>query len=244
MITFNGEKFIREQVDSILAQLTPDDELIVSDDSSTDRTMEIIKSHRDSRIKIFENGNFQSPVRNMEHALNQAKGDYVFLADQDDKWLPGRISKTVERLEKYDLVLCDAIVIDQEQNILQESFYGWNHSGAGFWKNLKKSSFLGCSMALNRKVLKTALPFPVNIPMHDLWIGLVAESIGKVLFMPERLIYYRRHQDNYMASVNRNEKNPSGFSLGYKIKYRLGMIFQVVKRYLSVIFSSKKFNLL
>lgn len=234
MITFNGEKFIREQINSILVQLAPDDELIISDDSSADHTMEIIQSYRDPRIRVFENGNFQSPVRNMEHALKQAKGDYVFLADQDDKWMPDRIGKTIERLWKYDLVLCDAVVIDQEENTLQESFYHWNHSGAGFWKNLKKSSFLGCSMAFNRKVLKAVLPFPKKIPMHDLWIGLVAKSIGKVFFMPERLIYYRRHKDNFMAAMTRDKKNPSGFSLGYKIRYRLWMLVLVVKRYFSV----------
>jgi len=121
--TYNGEKYIKEQLTSILIQLEDTDEIIISDDSSTDQTVEIIKSLDDKRISIFEHQIFKSHVYNFENALKHAKGDYIFLADQDDIWLPGKINKTLSLLQNNDLVLSDAIVVDENENILFESFF-------------------------------------------------------------------------------------------------------------------------
>lgn len=86
MPTYNGEKFIRIQLESILSQLGNDDEIVISDDSSTDKTVEITKSFNDSRIHLLENNTFHSPIYNLENALKNAKGDFIFLSDQDDEW--------------------------------------------------------------------------------------------------------------------------------------------------------------
>ncbi len=230
MTTCNGEKYLKRQLDTILSQLGTEDELIISDDSSSDRTIEIIKSYSDSRIKLLENGNFGSPVFNMENALKRAQGDYVFLADQDDVWLPGRVQKVVEKLQHYDLVVCNAFIVDRDEKILHDSYFAWKGSAPGFLKNLKKNSFIGCSMAFNRKITDTVLPFPKRISMHDVWIGLMAECMGKVLFFDERLMYYRRHDDNFTASVHKADDRLSDFSLSYKIRYRLLLLFYVMKR--------------
>ena len=183
MTTFNGEKFLKRQLDTILQQLGKEDELIISDDSSTDHTTEIVWSYHDNRIKLLENGHFHSPVFNMENALKKAQGDYIFLADQDDVWLPGRVTSVVYKLQQYDLVVCNAYIVDAEEKILHESYFAWKGSGNGFWRNLKKNSFLGCSMAFNRRILSVALPFPKSIVMHDIWIGLLSEQFGKILFL-------------------------------------------------------------
>jgi len=195
MATYNGEKYIKEQLDSILSQIGKNDEVIVSDDSSTDNTIEIVKSFNDSRIKIFENQTFKSPVYNFENTLKYANGELIILSDQDDIWKPNKIHIIKTYTQKYDLVVSDADIIDEKGAILQESFYKLNGSRKGFIKNIIKNSYLGCAMAFNRKILDKTLPFPRNLPMHDWWIGLIAELYGKVYFIEDKLISHRRHGD-------------------------------------------------
>lgn len=229
MTTCNGEKYLKRQLDTILMQLGKEDELIVSDDASADRTVEIIKSYGDKRIKLLE-GKFGSPVLNVENALKKAQGDYLFLADQDDVWLPDRIRKMSEKLQQYDLVVCNAFIVNGEEKILHESYFTWKGSGKGFFRNLKKNSFMGSAMAFRRKIAEAALPFPEKIAMHDVWIGLMAECKGKVLFLDEQLMYYRRHEGNFTAAADKPDDKLSDFSLSYKIKYRLQLLFYVIKR--------------
>ena len=230
MATYNGEKYLKRQLDTILEQLNPEDELVISDDSSTDHTIELIKEYDDGRITLIEKANFGSPVFNMENALKKAKGDYIFLADQDDVWLPGRVTKTLEQLQHYNLVVCNAFIVDENEKIINESYFDWKGSKTGFWKNLKKNSYIGCAMALDRKILNAALPFPSNLIMHDIWIGLLAERLGKVKFFNDRLIYYRRHVSNFTAAAQRDDKHLSDFSTSFKIRYRKILLEQLAKR--------------
>ncbi len=230
LTTFNGEKFLKRQLDTILEQLGERDELIISDDGSTDRTVEIIKSYRDGRIKLLENSGSGSPVLNMEKALRAAGGDYVFLADQDDVWLPGRVEKTLQKLQQFDLVVCNASIVDENEQLIHPSYFEWKGSGAGFFRNLKKNSFLGCALAFNREILRRVLPFPKKIAMHDVWIGLMAECSGSVFFLDEKLMYYRRHKDNFTAAIQKSDDRLSDFSLSYKLRYRFWLLFYVMKR--------------
>lgn len=234
MATYNGEKYLKRQLDTILKQLDQRDELVISDDSSSDKTLDIIKSYDDKRIRLFENNQFKSPIFNLEFALKQAKGDYFFLADQDDVWLPGRVQKVVEKLRDHDLVVCNAWIVDQDEKVIHESYFQWKGSGPGFWRNLIKNSFLGCSMAFDRKILDTVLPFPKKLIMHDVWIGLMAESIGKVEFLDEKLMLYRRHEWNVTAAAHKDDAHLSDFGLGFKIWYRMALLFQVGKRILKL----------
>jgi glycosyltransferase involved in cell wall biosynthesis len=234
MATYNGEKFLRRQLDTILEQLEPEDELVISDDSSTDGTLQIIKSYADERIRFFGNNHFRSPVYNLEFALKQAQGDFIFLADQDDVWLPGRIHKVEEKLQHNDLVVCNALIADQDEKVIHDSYFQWKGSRPGFWKNWKKNSFLGCSLAFNRKILDAVLPFPKKLIMHDVWIGLMSESIGKVFFLDEKLMLYRRHEGNVTAAVHKDDTHLSDFSFGFKIWYRIVLLIQVGKRNLKL----------
>jgi glycosyltransferase involved in cell wall biosynthesis len=234
--TYNGEKFIRQQLDSIISQLGKEDELIISDDSSTDNTTGIIRSYNDDRIQLLENSKFRSPIFNLENALKRAKGDYIFLSDQDDVWSPDKIKITVDKLKYFDIVVCNGYIIDGKGKIVHESYFDWKGSGPGFLRNFIKNSYIGCALAFNRKILNFALPFPPKIAMHDIWIGLLAECTGKTLFIEERLFYYRRHFENYTASISKIDSKLSDFSLTYKIKYRMILLFYLTIR----IFKSRK----
>lgn len=217
--TYNGEKYIRQQLDSVLCEIGADDEIVISDDSSTDKTVEIIRSYNDSRIQVFDHQHFHSPIFNFENAIKHAKGDIIFLADQDDKWLPGRVPKALKMHEMgYDLVLCNtrSVYRDHVEDGRLDPF------SRPYWRNLIKPAYIGCTMSFKRELLKMVLPFPKTIAMHDLWIGLLAQRNYKCIFIDEPLIEYNRHQESFVA------KHP--MSLYKRIKYRMQMQYLVLKR--------------
>ena len=196
MATYNGERYILEQLRSIISELSNDDEIIISDDSSTDNTLNIIKNICDKRIIVIENQIFKNPVYNFENALKHSSGDIIFLADQDDIWIRGKVKRIKKELECYNLIVHDADLINSLGEKLGRSLFEINKSKQGIIRNLWKNSYVGCCMAFDRKTLEVALPFPKDIPMHDSWLGLIAEKYGKVKFLNESLIEYRRHENN------------------------------------------------
>lgn len=193
--TYNGAHYVLAQLQSILPQLAADDELIVSDDGSTDATREVVQCIGDSRIVLID-GPCAGLIRNFEHALRQAHGDIIFLCDQDDIWLPGKIEHCVAALHSHLLVVTDCKVVDGDLNEIAPSFFRLRNSGGGLLHNLWKNSYLGCCMAFRRELLDYALPFPASIPMHDMWLGMIAETRGTVSFLPIPLSLYRRHACN------------------------------------------------
>jgi glycosyltransferase involved in cell wall biosynthesis len=225
MATYNGELYIEEQLSSILHQLSEQDELIISDDHSTDTTVQKIKSFQDTRIKLFTNKGKKGPVRNFENALKQASGEVIFLADQDDCWLPHKVKTNLVLLQKYDLILSDAIVINGSSEVMHNSFYKKNYSGKGFLFNWVNNSYLGCCMAFNKNVLNYVLPFPEKIAMHDIWIGLNASFAGKCLHLKEPLIKYRQHGKNTVVAFKKTH-----LPVSYQISYRLYMMYHIIKR--------------
>ncbi|WP_343689608.1 glycosyltransferase family 2 protein [Chitinophaga sp.] len=228
MATYNGAAFIEEQIRSILTQLRAEDELVISDDGSGDGTLDIICQIADDRIRLYH-GNFRDVIRNFQYALSKAKGDYIFLADQDDVWLPGKVTKMIELLQKYDLVISDSEVVDEQLQQLHASFFAYFGSGKGLLKNIARSTYYGSCMAFRKSLLKNALPFPATREIgHDLWIGLVAEMIGTVYFYPEALIKYRRHGETFTSAGTGKSKR----GLIKKLKGRMIMMKEVIKYYL------------
>lgn len=225
MATYNGGEFIEEQLLSILNQLGRQDELIISDDHSSDDTLDKIIALQEPRIRLFTNPEKTGPVGNFEHALNQATGDVIFLSDQDDVWFPNKVTTQLGLLEGYDLVVSDAAVIDEKGNVLHPSFFKINYSGKGVIRNWVNNSFMGCCMAFNRKILEYVLPFPAHIAMHDSWIGLNASLVGKSHFLNQPLVYYRRHGRNTMPSFRKNY-----LPVKYQVSYRLHMMYHILKR--------------
>ena len=185
MATYNGEAFIREQLLSILSQLSLKDEVLIADDGSSDATLEIIQGLNDSRIKVLapEQKNL-GPTYNLERALASAMGEFIFLADQDDLWLENKVSKVLAEFENLTVscVLHDAYFYAQNATGKWEQgkrLFEVRPPWHGIWTNVLKNSFTGCCMAFRRELLDLALPFPQGLPMHDQWIGICAEKTGR-----------------------------------------------------------------
>ena len=221
---YNGGAYIEKQLNSIVDQLSNDDEIIISDDGSKDNTIEIIENFDDSRIKLLHNHSSKNLIHNFENALKNAKGDYIFLSDQDDIWSRNKVDIMLAYLQKYDLVISDCSIIDSNDEMIYESFFDLRNSGKGLLKNFIKNTYIGCCMAFNRHVLNKSLPLPCKIPMHDWWIGLVNELFGSIFFCSEKLVKYRRHSHNISASVGQSE-----YSFMEKLSFRKDLITLLYK---------------
>lgn len=197
LASYNGEKYIKNQIESILINLSSSDELIISDDGSTDNTINIIKEFNDSRILIVD-GPRNGIVQNFENAISYCNGDYVFLSDQDDIWEPNKVQVVCDCFKRnnYILIQHDASIIGSDNEVLWNSFFEKRKVKTGIVKNLIKNSYHGCCIAFDRKLIKEILPMPQYIYLHDEWIGLVAELNGKTFFLREKLMRYRRHSEN------------------------------------------------
>lgn len=225
--TYNGERFIKEQLDSILAQISDEDEVIVSDDGSSDSTLEIIRAYNKPNIHIYNNEGEHGYTPNFENALNKAKGNYIFLSDQDDVWKENKVAVCMEMFQKYDFVVSDAEMVDAEGNSLYASFFQKRGTKHGLLANIVKFSYLGCCLCFKRELLHYALPFPSNHKLctHDNWLTLTALFFLKVKVTDQRLISYRRYGNN--ASTG-GLKDTTGIL--FKIHYRLYLLYHILCR--------------
>lgn len=229
MATYNGEKYIRKQIDSILKQLSNNDELIISDDNSTDNTINIINSINDKRIRLINHNDNHGYTQNFENGLKYAKGEFIFLSDQDDEWMDNKVEKILEKLEKYDFVVTDCITINEKDEVLDTSRFRYFNIKKGFFRIMFKNRYLGCCMAFNRKVLNAILPFPERYDLveHDTWIATVCERYFNVCLIDEPLLKYRRHGNN--VSDGGFDKGYSIFNKVYRRIYRLNKIRKLKK---------------
>lgn len=201
LAAYNGEKYIGEQLESILKNLTDRDEIVISDDGSTDATWDIIRERQGGRVPIMAiKGPGKGVKQNINTALRHCRGQYIFLADQDDVWTGNKVETVLPYLGRdgCTLVCHDAQVMDATlSKIRMPSFFAYRDSKPGFWNNLLKNRYMGCCMAFDRKLLYYALPIPEEVEMHDQWIGMINELLGqKSRFIGDRLLWYRRHDTN------------------------------------------------
>jgi glycosyltransferase involved in cell wall biosynthesis len=223
MATYNGAPFIETQLASILAQLGGDDEVVVSDDGSTDGTLEAIRRLGDPRLRIFEAPRL-GVARNFENALARSTGQHILLSDQDDVWLAGKLDACREALATHALVVTDCKVTDAEGRVLQESYFALLGAGPGLLRNFLRNGYLGCCMAFRRELLELALPLPAGVP-HDYWIGMLGELTGEPLFLRRALLLYRRHGANASFAAGR-----SGRPYATRIGSRLLLAWQLLGR--------------
>lgn len=236
MATYNGAKYLRRQLDSILDNLSGEDEIVISDDGSTDETLEILAQYqeKDNRIRLLD-GPHKGVISNFEYAIEACEGDYIFLSDQDDIWLPNKVDEVMKAFTTEDvyLVIHDAKVVGEDlRDTIMDSFFAYRGSRPGVWANLVKNRYMGCCMAFKKELVPLVVPIPKDIPMHDQWIGMVSDRIfGKSCFLSEKLLLYRRHEN----AVSDFEHN----SVGVMIKNRW-MIYHHLKNRIREIRKERK----
>lgn len=202
MAAYNGIRYLDVQLGSIVRTLGPADELVVIDDGSTDGTWERLceAAAQDPRIRVHRNEANAGVRATFERALRLARHDVVFLADQDDAWEPAKRDAVVRAFlddPHCVLVVTDAVVVDGDDRVLLPSFMASRGGFAGgFLDTLYCNRYLGCAMAVRRRLLDAALPIPRLAPMHDMWLGVTASRVGRVRYLPSPLLRYRRHDAN------------------------------------------------
>lgn len=226
MTSYNGGKYIARQIESILMNLKDDDELIISDDGSTDDTISIINSFKDSRIKLVA-GPRKGVNVNFDNAIAHCKGDYIFLCDQDDIWHPDKVQRVLREFKRSNCVLVahDAVITDGKGKVLFPSYFEHRNCGSGRIKNFVRNTYVGCCMAFSADIKNYIRPIPSGLFFHDQWIGLRAEGKGKCVFLNEKLMEYRRAEDN-LSSFTPN-------SLAIQIKSRCQLAVALLKRFLT-----------
>ena len=201
MAVCNGEKYLAEQIDSIMCQLKENDEMIISYDPSSDDTYKVIKDYEktDQRIKVIVNDDHtRGLVSNFENALRHCKNDIIFYSDQDDIWLPEKIDKMLKCFDnpKVTVAIHDAKIVDENLNVIIESTFKVRGGSTSFLKNFIRLSYIGCSMAFKREMLEVVLPLPTKKRSHDWWTGSICSCYGKMAKIDETLILHRMHRDN------------------------------------------------
>ncbi len=220
LATYNGEKYLREQIDSILNQTYKNIRLIVSDDCSKDGTGKILEEYKnkEKRIKVYYQEKNLGVVKNIEFLLGKVESPYYMLADQDDVWLPEKTEKSLETLKSNnaDLVFGDLEVVDENLNTLYKSFNDYmllsrkiNKYIDDYKVNYLYNCVTGCTVLAKRETIEKILPLPTNSKylIHDYWIGLMTSLNGKLAYMPEKYIKYRQHGNNQVGT----EKISHGF---------------------------------
>ena len=222
LASYNGERYIADQIASILEQLPPDGELIVSDDASTDSTLAVVRSFDDPRIRLFAHERNLNYVGNFERAIAAAMGDIVFLSDQDDEWTPDKIDTVLAAFAEHPdaaMVVHALLDVDEEGTPLPHQSSLWKPSDAGrrrgaafLIRQIVKGQVFGCTTAFRRSLLDTLLPFPPLTYAHDHWLAVAAPMAGPVVLLNERLVRYRHHGANVSPRTS--------LSLGDQVKAR------------------------
>lgn len=216
LASYNGGKFIEKQIDSIICQLRPYDELIISDDGSTDETLSIIKSFNSSNVKLVD-GPHRGYIENFESLIAKTKGDIIVISDQDDVWKKDKLERIRDAFNDNKsawVILHNADYIDDEDITCGNSIFYDRNAKHGFIKNLLKSSYYGCCMAISREYKNIIIPFPLREMSYDQWIGLFAEKHNRAVFIDECLIHHRIHETNQTQKRN----------ILYRIQFRITLL--------------------
>lgn len=200
MATYRGAAYVAEQIESILVQLGPDDELVIVDDASPDRTVEEIRRFDDSRIKLLESPTNQGYVRSFEQAVVASCGEFVFLADQDDVWIPGRLELMLTALEGSSVVASNFAVLGGGPRGNVRELRG--SDSRRYLKNIVGiivgyRPYYGCAMAMTRQQAEIFAPIPqFLVESHDLWLALCGNTAKSITHLPEPTLWRRLHEDN------------------------------------------------
>jgi glycosyltransferase involved in cell wall biosynthesis len=217
LCTYNGAKYIRAQLSSILEQSIAPDEVLIFDDCSSDATLASIESLREYAaargisLEVMQNARNLGYIKNFEHGVLQCHGEVIFLSDQDDVWMPNKIETLLPYFDDAKvptLVYSDAELVDADLHPLgatqsqalrvMPAELALVHSQQGFTVLLKRNLVTGATVAFSRSLLPVAVPFP-EVWIHDEWLAIIAAAIGQLIFCPVSLIKYRQHPSNQIG---------------------------------------------
>ena len=210
MATYNGEKYLVEQLDSIINQTYHNWNLLIRDDNSIDKTLEIIQNYhkKDKRIKILKDnkGNL-GIVRNFEELLKSSESEFIMFSDQDDIWVENKLDMYLKMIEKIKnkgfMIHSDAILFDKNKsNILKDTFISKKAINKGL-ENVFFNYFVqGATILISKEIKNFILPFPKEVYLHDRYIHLISELFFERIFINKALIYYRQHGANQIGAKN------------------------------------------
>lgn len=202
MAVYNGEKYLREQVESILNQTVSDIELVMNDDCSSDKSWEVMSAlaKRDARIKIYRNEHNLGFKYNFQKAMELCQGEYIALSDCDDVWYPDHLKLLLDNIGDKPLVCGDSVLVDARGNSLGTTL---RHQEAFDWipaDDLKKfmsiilfrNPYQGATMLMRRDFIAKALPIPAEMRYHDTWLASLACLCGGINYIKQPLMRYRR----------------------------------------------------
>lgn len=224
LCTYNGESFLRQQLGSIAKQTLLPDEVIISDDGSADSTPDIVKKFGDEvpfRVEWLSNSKNLGTTKNFEQAIRACKGEYIFLCDQDDYWLPDKIQQLATYLDEQPevhVVFTDALLVDDNLNSLDKSLFKelrflpeqkrrWREGNA-LDVLIQGNRVTGCTVAARREFIERILPFPEDYSsmnfIHDTWIAWTAALENKIQFLDQQTVLYRQHDKQQIGAERKN----------------------------------------
>lgn len=225
MAVYNGEKYLPEQLDSILSQLAPQDEIVISYDKSKDGTMALLQryQHIYPQIHVLENTN-PGINGNFNNAISGCSGDIICICDQDDRWAENKRSCLLETFEKTgaDMVIHNGVHIDGEGKTISQPFFTLYRIGNGKLRNILKPRYSGCCTAFTKEMAAKIMPMPMVLDAYDHWIGTIGEFMGKIAY-DERILLYHRLHDNNVTPVSTR-------SLSVILKARLTLLRELNRR--------------
>lgn len=224
MATYNGEEFLREQLDSIYNQTYKNIDVLVTDDCSKDNTVLILEEYKIKYgLQYYINRKTLGIVKNFERALSLCKGKYIALSDQDDIWFPEKIENLVNEIDDYSLIFSDAKLNDRYSKNNLDSLNKVSDYMADtdtpFLQLFFRKFIYGCTMLLKKEVLEQALPIPDGVCYHDRWLVIVAAKMGGIKYLDKELMYYRQHENNVSGDI-KDHLIAYKFSRFFSEKYR------------------------
>lgn len=215
LCTYNGERYLREQLDSLVAQTRQPDEVIICDDCSTDATTDLARdfaARAPFPVHLLVNGHNVGSTKNFERAIEHCTGELIALADQDDVWCPEKLARSEQALlaaPRADIVFSDAYVVDEMLRPLGTTLWG----NLGFGPDLRRriqhdnafrvlfsrTVVTGATMVFRGRVRDLVLPIPATV-VHDSWIALLVSAISDLVLIDEPLMYYRQHAANQIGA--------------------------------------------
>lgn len=206
LATYNGEKYLREQLDSILSQTIQDFEIVICDDYSTDSTWDILQEYiiEDNRIKIYQNAENVGFKKNFEKAISLCKGEYIALSDQDDIWTKGHLEHLISIIGDKAIACGNAALINRLGGDIGITLSELERLEYCPENDLRKAyrilffgnPFQGASMLIRKNFFEKALPIPDGVKYHDAWFACMACFYGGLNFSEKVVTFYRQHDNN------------------------------------------------